>query len=66
MLKILSKILDRDSYIITKSHPEKYLNSKIKIKEICDEIKLLNEYESAIITIDDILGSSNSRNRDQI
>ena len=39
--------------------------SKIKIKEINDEIKPLNEYENGIIVFDDILGSSNSRFIDQ-
>ena len=61
MLKILSRIADRDIYIITKSPPEQYTNSKIKIKEITDEIKPLNEYENGIIVFDDILGSSNSK-----
>ena len=65
MLKILSRISDRDIYIITKSPPEQYTNSKIKIKEISDEIKALNEYENGIIVFDDILGSSNSRFIDQ-
>ena len=65
MLKILSRISDRDIYIITKSPPEQYTNSKIKIKEIGDEIKPLNEYENGIIVFDDILGSSNSRFIDQ-
>ena len=65
MLKILSRISDRDIYIITKSPPEQYSNSKIKIKEISDEIKPLNEYENGIIVFDDILGSSNSRFIDQ-
>ena len=65
MLKILSRMLDRDIYIITKSPPEQYTNSKIKIKEINDEIKPLNEYENGIIIFDDILGSSNSRFIDQ-
>ena len=65
MLKILSRISDRDIYIITKSPPEQYTNSKIKIKEISDEIKPLNEYENGIIVFDDILGSSNSRFIDQ-
>ena len=36
MLKILSRISDRDIYIITKSTPEQYTNSKIKLKEIND------------------------------
>ena len=65
MLKILSRISDRDIYIITKSPPEQYTNSKVKIKEISDEIKPLNEYENGIIVFDDILGSSKSRFIDQ-
>ena len=65
MLKILSRISDRDVYIITKSPPEQYLNSKIKIKEINDEIKPLNEYKNGFIVSDDILGSSNSKFIDQ-
>ena len=65
MLKILSRMIDRDNYIITKSPPEQYTNSKIKIKEINDEIKPLNEYENGIIVFDDILGSSTSRFIDQ-
>ena len=65
MLKILSRMLDRDVYIITKSPPEQYTNTKIKIKEISDEIKPLNEYENGIIVFDDILGSTNSRFIDQ-
>ena len=65
MLKILSRIPDRDIHIITKSPPEQYSNSKIKIKEISDKIKPLNDYENVIIVFDDILGSSNSRDIDQ-
>ena len=65
MSKTLSRIPDRDFYIITKSPPEQYTSSKIKIKEIGDEIKSLNEYENGIIVFDDILGSSNSRFIDQ-
>ena len=65
MLKILSRIPDRDIYIITKSPPQQYTNSKIKIKEISDEIKPLNEYENGVIVFDDVLGSSNSRDIDQ-
>ena len=65
MLKTLSRIPDRDIYIITKSPPEQCTNSKIKIKEICHEIKPVNEYENGIIVFDDILGSSNSRFIDQ-
>ena len=65
ILKILSRIPDRDIYIITKSPPEQYTNSKIKIIEISDEIEPLNDYENGIIVFDDILGSSNSRFIDQ-
>ena len=65
MLKILSRVPDRDIYIITKSPPEQYTNSKIKFKEISDEIKPLNKYENGIVVFDDILGSSNSRFMDQ-
>ena len=65
MLIILSRMIDRDIYIITKSPPEQYTNSKNKIKEISVEIKPLNEYENGIIVFDDILGSSNSRFIDQ-
>ena len=66
MLKILSRMIDREIYIFTKSPPEQYTNSKIKIKEISDEIKPLNEYENGSIVFDDILGSSNSRFIDQL
>ena len=65
MLKILSRISDRDIYIITKSPPEQYSNSDIEIREISDEIKPLNEYENGIIVFDDVLGSTNSRFIDQ-
>ena len=65
MLKILSRISDRDIYLTTKSPPEQYSNSKNKIKEISDEIKPLKEYENGIIVFDDILGSSNCRFLDQ-
>ena len=65
MLKILSRIPNRDIYIITKSPPEQYTNSIIKIQEISDEIKPLNEYENGIKVFDDILGSSNRRFIDQ-
>ena len=65
MLKTLSRMSDRDIYLINKSPPEQFTNSKIKIKEISDEIKPLNDYENGIIVFDDILGSSNSRFIDQ-
>ena len=60
MLKPLSRMPDRDIYILTKSLPEQYSNSKFKFKEIGGEIKPLYEYENAIRVFDDILGSSNS------
>ena len=56
MLKILSRIPDRDVFIITKSPPEQYSNSKIKIEEIGGEIKPVNEYKNAIIVFDDNSG----------
>ena len=65
MLKFLSRISVRYIYIITKSPPEQYTNSEIKIKEISDEIKPLNEYENGIIVFDDVLGSSNNKFIDQ-
>ena len=51
---ILSRIPLRDVYLITKSPPEQYSNSKIKVKEIGHEVKPLSEYENAIIVFDDI------------
>ena len=61
ILKILSRIPNRDFYILTKSLPEQYSDAKIKINEISDEIKPLSEHKNGIIVFDDILGSSNSR-----
>ena len=65
MFNFFSRKPNRDFYRITKSPPEQYSNSKIKIKEISDEIKSLNEYENGVILFDDVLGSSNSRFIDQ-
>ena len=65
MLKILSRSPDRDINTIIKSPPEQHSNSEIKIKEIGEEIKPLNENDNAIIVFDDILGSSNSKYIDQ-
>ena len=56
MLRFLSRLPDRDICVITKSSPEQYSNSKIKIKEIGEEIKPINEYENAIIVFDDTIG----------
>ena len=65
MLRTLSRKAVRDIYIINESPPEQYNNSEIKINEISDEIKPLNEYENGIIVFGDILGSSNGRFIDQ-
>ena len=65
MLKILSRMAERDFYKITKSPPEQYYNSRIKIKETGKEIQSLYEYEKTIIGSDDILGFSNIKNIDQ-
>ena len=61
MLKILSRLPDRDICLITKSSPEQYADSGIKNKEITDEIKPLDEYERCVIVFDDILVTTNSR-----
>ena len=61
MLKSLSRIPRREIYIITKSPPEQFSNSQIKITEFSEEIKHLSEYEKATIVFDDILGTSNSK-----
>ena len=65
MLKIFSRIPNLDIYIITKSPPEQYSNSKIKLKEITGKIKPMSEYENAIIVFDAILCSSKDRHVDQ-
>ena len=61
MLKHLLRTPDRDIYKMTKSPPEQYSNSRIRLEEIGDEIKPVNEYKNGIIVFDDILGLSNSR-----
>ena len=61
MLKILSQIHDRGIYILAKSSPEQYSNSKVKTKEITEEIKPVGEYENAITVFDDVSGTSDSR-----
>ena len=65
MLKLLSPIANLDSYTISKSRPEQYTKSKIKIKETNEEIKPLKEFKKAVIVFDETLGSSNSRYIDQ-
>ena len=61
MLYILSRKPDQDLYITIKSPVAQYTNSKIKIRDIGEERKTLNEYENATIVFKDILGSKNSR-----
>ena len=65
MLKSLSRIPNRDIYIITQSPPEQYSNSIFKIKEIGEEVKPLNEHKKGIKNFDDILGSPKCENIDQ-
>ena len=65
MMNILSRAPDRDTYINTKSHPEQYSNSKIKIMELCEKIKPLSENENATKVFDDILDSANSKDSNQ-
>ena len=65
MLKILSRIPNRDVFIITNTALEQYFNSKMKIEEIGKEIKPLTESENGVIVFYDNLGSSNSRYIDQ-
>ena len=66
MLKVLSRIPpEQNIYIVAKSSLEQNSNSKIKIKEISDQIKPLNEYENAVIVFADVLGSSNSKYTDK-
>ena len=53
ILKMLSRLPDRDFYIITGSPPQHYFNPKIKITENGKENKPLKEYENAITVNDD-------------
>ena len=65
MLKILSGMPNRVFYISTKSPPEHFSISKIKIKEKREKSKRLNEYENAVVVFDDMLDTSNSKYIDQ-
>ena len=58
MFEILSRLPDRDIYIITKSPSEQYSNSKNKVTENDEEIKHLSEYKNTIMVFDDNLVSS--------
>ena len=51
MLEKLSRIPNRDIYIITKRPLEQHSISEIKIEEKGDEIKPLNKYENVIIVL---------------
>ena len=66
MLKIFSRKPDRCLYVINKSRPEQNFNSKLKIKEIVEENKLLHDYENAIIVFDDSLGTSSNKFMNQL
>ena len=57
-------MVDRDVSIITKNPPEQY--SRIRTKEIAEEIKHLNEHENSVMVFDDFIGSSNWKNKDQV
>ena len=46
MLKFFSQLPNRDNYIITKSPPEQFSDSKIKIYKIGDEIRPLIEMKT--------------------
>ena len=65
MSKFFSRRPGGDIFIITKSPPELYSHSKIKIGKPGGEIKPLNEYDNATIIFDDILGTSNGKYIDQ-
>ena len=65
MLKFLSRMSHRDIHIINKSLPKQFSKSKMKIKEIGEEIEPPNQYEKGIIVFDDILGSSSIKYKDQ-
>ena len=65
LLKIFSRIPNRDIDIVNKAPPDQYSNSKIKIKEIGEEITPLKEYENAIIVSHDNLGTSKGKYIDQ-
>ena len=63
MLKFLPRIPERHVYLITKSTPEQYSNSRSKIKEIGDFLNLRTNMKklSQVTVFDDILGSLKSR-----
>ena len=56
---------DRDVNIITKSPPEHYSKSKIKIKENGEEIKLLDDYVGGGVVSADMLNSKTGSENDQ-
>ena len=60
ILKMLSRIPNRDFYKLTNSPPEEYINQNQG-----HWLGALNEYEEAIIVFFDFLTSSNSQYKDQ-
>ena len=64
MLKFLSRIPHPDIFKFTKSSKQ-FSKPKVKIKETGEEFKPLNEYENAIMILDDFLGTSKSKYIDQ-
>ena len=56
---------DRDIYLFTNSPPKQYSNSRIKITEVAEKYKHLNEYENDVLVSDDFLGTSISNYMDQ-
>ena len=65
VLNFIPRKPNREIYKITKSPPELFFNSKIKINEVREEIKPLNACESSVKVFDDVLGWSNWKFIDQ-
>ena len=49
LLKMFSRLPDREIYIITKSSAEQYSNPKIKNMKLGEEVRPLSEDDNAII-----------------
>ena len=58
LLKVLSRISDRNVLKFTRSPLEQYFNSKIKINEIGEEIESVNQWANATEVFDGFKGSS--------
>ena len=63
LLNILSEMIDRDSFIFTKSPLQHYSDFKIEMKEKRVEIKSLIKYKNDVIVFDDVLGSSDCKKK---